>query len=97
MNRLLTLSLLTILLVLAVCGCGAQVSGDSLATVKTAAQIDSGHRTLEPPGCECGERSDARDGPCGPARQFVRYPAVARSVAAFARVRHLRLLWLPFP
>ena len=40
MNRYLTLSLLVTLLVLAVCGCGAQVSGDSLATVKTAAQID---------------------------------------------------------
>ena len=50
MNRLLTLSLLVTLLVLAVCGCGAQVSGDSLATVKTAAQIDSAIARSSLPG-----------------------------------------------
>jgi hypothetical protein len=50
MNRLLTLSFLTILLVLAACGCGAQVSGDSLATVKTAAQLDSAIARSSLPG-----------------------------------------------
>ena len=50
MNRLLALAVLAIVLVLAACGCGAQVSGDSLATVKTAAQIDSAIARSHLPG-----------------------------------------------
>jgi hypothetical protein len=50
MSRFLMLSLLVTLLVLAACGCGAQVSGDSLATVKTAAQIDSAIARSSLPG-----------------------------------------------
>lgn len=50
MNRILALTCLTILLVLAACGCGAQVSGESLATVKTAAQLDSAIARSSLPG-----------------------------------------------
>ncbi len=50
MNRLLTLTFLAILVVLAACGCGAQVSGESLATVKTAAQLDSAISRSNLPG-----------------------------------------------
>jgi hypothetical protein len=50
MNRLLTFTLLATLLALAACGCGAQVSGESIATVKTAAQLDSAISRSNLPG-----------------------------------------------